>query len=64
MTKQRAVNLVNIHGLQQSKQIVANCPKECTHYSWRIGNAGVYVKTVCIADLKIALEIIENEQKH
>lgn len=63
MNKDEAQELVNIHGLEQSKEIVANCPKDCTHYSWKIGETVVYDKTVCIADLKTALELIENEQK-
>lgn len=63
MSKDEAQKLVNIHGLGRSKEIVANCPKDCTHYSWRLGETGVLDKTVCIADLKTALELIENEQK-
>lgn len=32
MNKDEAQTLVNIHGLERSKDIVANCPKDCTHY--------------------------------
>lgn len=59
MTFDEALELIGIHGLQQSKEIIVNCPKDCTHYSWRLGNTGVYDKTVCIADLKRALQIVE-----
>ena len=34
MSKDEAQKLVNIHGLGRSKEIVANCPKDCTHFSW------------------------------
>lgn len=59
MTKDEALELLGIHGLEKSKEIIANCPKDCTHYSWILGNTGVYDKTVCIADLKRALQIVE-----
>lgn len=59
MTKDEAQKLIEIHGLEQSKEIVANAPPDATHFSWRLGGTGVYNKTVCIAELKRALQIIE-----
>lgn len=61
MNKDEAQTLVNIHGLERSKDIVANCPKDCTHYSWKLGDTDVLDKTVCIADLKRALEVLEDD---
>ncbi|MFB2539462.1 hypothetical protein [Acinetobacter sp. c3-l95] len=59
MTKDEALTLIEIHGLERSKEIVKNCPEDCTHYSWQLGDSGVLDKTVCIADLKQALQIVE-----
>lgn len=60
MTLDEAQKLVAIHGLEQSKEIVANTPPNTTHFSWSLGDTGVYDKTVCIAELKRAIEIIES----
>lgn len=59
MTLDEALELIGIHGLEQSKEIVANAPPDATYFSWRLGGTGVYDKTVCIADLKRALQIVE-----
>lgn len=63
MNVEEAKKLVKIHGLEQSKEIVANCPPECTHYSWQLGETGVLDKTICVAELKQALNILDKSNE-
>lgn len=50
---------VEIHGLQQSKEIVNNAPSDDVYYSWSLGNSGVKDKTVHIGTLRKAIADVE-----
>lgn len=51
--------LVQVHGLEQSKEIVKNAPSDDHFYSWTLGNSGVRDKTVNIGELRKAIEVVE-----
>ena len=52
--------LVQIHGLENSKKIVANAPSDEHFYSWTLGNSGVKDKTVNIGELRKAIADVES----
>ena len=52
--------LVSIHGLENSKEIVANAPSDEHFYSWTLGNSGVRDKTVNIGELRKAIADVES----
>ena len=58
-----SLKLVEIHGYEKSKEIVKNAPSDDHFYSWKLGNSGVYDKTVNIGELKQAIadyELVES----
>lgn len=55
-------HLVGIHGLEKSKEIVANAPSDDHFYSWTLGNSGVRDKTVNIGKLRKAIADVESCQ--
>lgn len=54
--------LVEIHGLEKSKEIVANAPSDDHFYSWVLGGSGVKDKTVNIGKLRKAIADVESVQ--
>ena len=52
--------LVEIHGFEKSKEIVANAPSDDHFYSWVLGNSGVRDKTVNIGELRKAIADVES----
>lgn len=54
--------LVEIHGFENSKEIVANAPSDDHFYSWTLGNSGVRDKTVNIGELRKAIADVESCQ--
>lgn len=52
--------LVAIHGLEQSKEIVKNAPSDNVYYSWTLGGSGVKDKTVHIGTLRKAIAEVES----
>lgn len=54
--------LVDIWGYEKSKEIVANAPSDNHFYSWKLGNSGVYDKTVNIGELRKAIADVESCQ--
>ena len=52
--------LVEIHGLEKSKEIVANAPSDDHFYSWVLGGSGVKDKTVNIGKLRKAIADVES----
>lgn len=52
--------LVEIHGYEKSKEIVANAPSDEHFYSWTLGNSGVRDKTVNIGELRKAIADVES----
>ncbi len=50
---------VDIHGLEQSKEIVNNAPGDDVFYSWTLGASGVKDKTVHIGTLRKAIADVE-----
>jgi len=52
-------DLVRIHGLEKSKEIVANAPSDDHFYSWVLGNSGIQDKTVQIGALRKAIVDVE-----
>lgn len=52
--------LVAIHGLKDSKEIVANAPSDDHFYSWTLGDSGVRDKTVNIGKLRKAIADVES----
>lgn len=54
--------LVEIHGYEKSKEIVANAPSDEHFYSWTLGNSGVRDKTVNIGELRKAIADVESCQ--
>lgn len=50
---------VDIHGLEQSKEIVNNAPSDDVFYSWTLGGSGVKDKTVHIGTLRKAIADVE-----
>ena len=54
--------LVEIHGLEQSKEIVKNAPSDDVYYSWTLGNSGVKDKTVHVGALRKAIADVESCQ--
>ena len=54
--------LVAIHGLEKSKEIVANAPSDDHFYSWTLGDSGVRDKTVNIGELRKAIANVESCQ--
>ena len=52
--------LAQIHGLENSKKIVANAPSDEHFYSWTLGNSGVKDKTVNIGELRKAIADVES----
>jgi len=51
---------VEIHGLEQSKEIVKNAPSDDVYYSWTLGGSGVKDKTVHIGTLRKAIAEVES----
>jgi len=51
--------LVKIHGLEKSKEIVTNAPSDDHFYSWTLGSSGVRDKTVNIGELRKAIADVE-----
>lgn len=54
-----AYELVEIHGYEQSKEIVKNAPSNDHFYSWTLGGSGVRDKTVNIGELRKAIADVE-----
>ncbi|AOA58309.1 hypothetical protein [Acinetobacter larvae] len=54
--------IVAIHGLEKSKEIVANAPSDDHYYSWVLGGSGVHDKTVNIGELRKAIADVESCQ--
>lgn len=54
-----AWELVQIHGFEQSKEVVKNAPSDEHFYSWSLGNSGVKDKTVNIGELRKAIALVE-----
>ncbi len=54
-----AWELVQVHGLEQSNEIVKNAPSDEHFYSWTLGNSGVKDKTVNIGELRKAITLVE-----
>ena len=54
--------LVEVHGYEQSKEIVANAPSDDHFYSWTLGDSGVRDKTVNIGELRQAIADVESCQ--
>lgn len=54
-----AWELVQIHGFEQSKEIVKNAPSDEHFYSWSLGNSGVKDKTVNIGELRKAIALVK-----
>ena len=52
--------LVEIHGFEKSKEIVANAPSDDHFYSWTLGDSGVRDKTVNIGELRKAIADVES----
>lgn len=52
--------LVEKHGLEQSKEIVKNAPSDDVYYSWTLGNSGVKDKTVHVGTLRKAILDVES----
>lgn len=52
--------LVEVHGYEQSKEIVANAPSDDHFYSWTLGDSGVRDKTVNIGELRQAILDVES----
>ena len=55
-----SLKLVEIHSYEKSKEIVKNAPSDDHFYSWKLGNSGVYDKTVNIGELKQAIADYES----
>lgn len=55
-----AHEILRIHGVEQSRIIVRDAPKDVESYSWVIGESRIRDKEVWICDLNDALEIIDN----
>lgn len=55
--------IVNIHGFDPSKKIIADAPPNAECYSWTLGNSGIRDKTVILKDLKEAIIRIEDATK-
>lgn len=55
--------IVEVHGFEKSKEILANAPADAECYSWTLGNSGIRDKTVVLKDLKQAIERIEQGLK-
>lgn len=55
-------DLVGVHGYEKSKEIVANAPSDNHFYSWKLGDSGVYDKTVNIGELRKAIADVESCQ--
>lgn len=51
---------VQIHGLENSKEIIEKAPAEAECYSWTIGNTGIRDKTVLLSKLKDAIKDVES----
>ena len=54
--------LVEIHGFEKSKEIVANAPSDDHFYSWTLGDSGVRDKIVNIGELRKAIANVESCQ--
>ena len=52
--------LVEIHGFEKSKEIVANAPSDDHFYSWTLGDSGIRDKTVNIGELRKAIADVES----
>ena len=52
--------LVEVHGYEKSKEIVANAPSDDHFYSWTLGISGVRDKTVNIGMLRKAITDVES----
>jgi len=52
--------LVEIHGFEKSKEIVANAPSDEHFYSWTLGGSGVRDKTVNIGELRKVITDVES----
>ena len=50
---------VQIHGYEQSKEIVDDAPSDNVYYSWLLGTSGVKDKTVHIGTLRKAIADVE-----
>ena len=55
-----AWELVQIHGLDQSKTIVNNAPSDEHFYSWTLGKSGVRDKSVNVGELRKAINLVES----
>lgn len=55
-------DLVEVWGLDKSRDIVANAPSDYHFYSWKLGDSGVYDKTVNIGELRKAISDVESCQ--
>ena len=56
-----ANEILNIHGIEQSRIIVRDAPDGVESYSWVLGESRIRDKEVWICDLKDALKIIDNQ---
>lgn len=55
-----AWELVQVHGLSKSKDIVDDSPSDDLYYSWLLGESGIKDKTVHIGTLRKAIELVES----
>ena len=58
-----ANEILEIHGIEQSRSIVRDAPEGVESYSWVLGESRIRDKGVWICDLKDALKIIDNESE-
>lgn len=58
-----AREILNIHGIEKSRAIVRDAPKDVESYSWVLGESRIRDKEVWICDLMDALKIIDKESE-
>lgn len=56
-----AHEILNIHGIEKSRIIVRDAPKDVESYSWVLGESRIRDKEVWICDLKDAISIVDRE---
>lgn len=59
-TAVEAWELVNIHGLEKSIEIVRDAPSYAEFYSWTLGNSGIRDKTVNLKELEAAIQVVQS----
>lgn len=58
-----AREILNIHGVEQSRSIVRDAPDGVESYSWVLGESRIRDKEVWICDLKDAIALVDGEAK-